>query len=511
MRSPVKILRKRSSRSSRHRSGRSRKTVSRPRFDGSRTPLIPDLGVRFLLLFPWVFLTALFGGARSWLWEGTAGLFVLLLAVRRARRPLFPDEASGSVVNDLRPLWIGAAVLAGVVLLQLLPLPGMLIRVLSPTRAHWLRVMHDLDLNAPTTLSYIPLQTGFHLMWWGFLAVYGGLLYHAVTRSRHSYPNWLFIALFLVAASEAVYGILQVLVPSGVLWDTQKATGLAYRGYARGTFINRNHFAAFLGLLWPVLFAYILIIRSPRKLERVLAKRERAQILMQKKAFAVFCLGIVVLALVFSQSRGGILSALLAFSILCAFIASRHRRLVLVLAACWTIMIGYGFVIGFEGIVERFSRIEQGAAGRLDIWKDGWHAALDHPWTGTGLGTYPWVSRVYQQAFGPERRASHAHNDYLEAVVELGFPAAVFLACGVWTLWGRQAYRLWRNRRTLEPDRLMMSAATLAALGGYLLHAWVEFNNAIPANQLTAVLVAVLHFAFYRHGFSRSTRSRSSP
>jgi hypothetical protein len=31
-----------------------------------------------------------------------------------------------------------------------------------------------------------------------------------------------------------------------------------------------------------------------------------------------------------------------------------------------------------------------------------------------------------------------------------------------------------------------------------MLHAWVEFNNAIPANQLTALMVAVFHFGIMR-------------
>jgi hypothetical protein len=31
-----------------------------------------------------------------------------------------------------------------------------------------------------------------------------------------------------------------------------------------------------------------------------------------------------------------------------------------------------------------------------------------------------------------------------------------------------------------------------------MLHAWVEFNNAIPANQLAAIMVAVFHFSIIR-------------
>ena len=49
---------------------------------------------------------------------------------------------------------------------------------------------------------------------------------------------------------EAVYGLIQALVPSmGVLWVDYVQ---AYLGTARGTFINRNNFAGFIEMIWPL-------------------------------------------------------------------------------------------------------------------------------------------------------------------------------------------------------------------------------------------------------------------
>jgi O-antigen ligase len=459
-------------------------------------------------------LVILFGGARPWIQLELAGLFFLLLGLFLARQATATTPASTSGPDSgAWPLWLpwAAGALALVPLIQLVPLPLGTLRVLSPVRAHWIERVRAEAGPASAILSYDPLATGRQLLWWLFLAAYLVFFVRSLKRRSASdppYPHWFFTFLFVLGAAEACYGILQSLIPSlGVLWDRSPSTGMAYRGYARGTFVNRNHFAAFLGLIWPVLFAYILVLRSPRKMERILAKRERAQILLQKKAFGVFCLSLIVLGLVFSQSRGGILSAVLAFSLLCLFAGIRQKKILAALAACWLVMLGYGAVIGFDGIIQRFSQIEQGAAGRLEIWKDGWTAALDHPLTGTGLGTYPQVARVYQNAFGPERRASHAHNDYLEAAVEMGFPAAVLLSTAVWGLWWRQAVVLWRRRKRMEADRLLLASAPLAALAGYLIHCWVEFNNAIPANQLMALLTAALHFSMMRN--PPSTKSAS--
>jgi hypothetical protein len=80
----------------------------------------------------------------------------------------------------------------------------------------------------------------------------------------------------------------------------------------------------------------------------------------------------------------------------------------------------------------------------------------------------------------------------------MGLPAAGILILGIWALWCSRAFFLWRNRQTMDPDRLVLAAGSLAALGGYLLHSWVEFNNAIPANQLTAIMVAIFHIHISR-------------
>jgi hypothetical protein len=452
-----------------------------------------DKFLYLLILCPLAALIFFFGGARPWIWQGVTGLFFLCLGAWHFRFGVSPPD------KRLRGLLIIGLCFLLVPLLQIIPLPLALLEILSPVRGQWARTLLELGNISSTTISYEPLATWMRLAWWLFLLTFAVLLAQALNSGRAKYPVWLLHSLFVLAGLEAIYGILQALLPGlGVLWNLDPQTGLAYKGSARGTFINRNHYAAFLGLLWPVLLAYVLILKSPRKMEHVLGKRAQAQVLVQQKAFAIFCLALVILGLVLSQSRGGILGALLSFTLLYLFAGLRQKRVAAALAACWIIMLGYGTIIGFDDISNRFSQIGQGATGRVEIWKDGWNAVRDHPLTGTGLGTYPSVGRAYQNAFSPQLRAHHAHNDYLEAVVEMGLPAAGILILGIWALWCSRAFFLWRNRQTMDPDRLVLAAGSLAALGGYLLHSWVEFNNAIPANQLTAIMVAIFHIHISR-------------
>ena len=66
-----------------------------------------------------------------------------------------------------------------------------------------------------------------------------------------------------VAFLEAIYGIIQALVPSlGVLWVDYIT---AYLGDARGTYINRNHFAGFMEMMLPLGLAYTLAMGTWHK------------------------------------------------------------------------------------------------------------------------------------------------------------------------------------------------------------------------------------------------------
>ena len=63
---------------------------------------------------------------------------------------------------------------------------------------------------------------------------------------------------------------------------------------------------------------------------------------------------------------------------------------------------------------------------RLDIWSRAWAMVRDMPFTGVGLNTFPVIQTHFYPGFllGPE---SHAHNLFLQTVVDLGLP-------GLWAL-----------------------------------------------------------------------------
>jgi O-antigen ligase len=81
---------------------------------------------------------------------------------------------------------------------------------------------------------------------------------------------------------------------------------------------------------------------------------------------------------------------------------------------------------------------------RLMMWKSAWAAWLDHPWLGTGLGTYRMQYLHYRLPQETDTSGDLAHNDYLQMLMEGGPVLLLLLLCwlgvSLWLCW-----KLWRN------------------------------------------------------------------
>jgi O-antigen ligase len=104
---------------------------------------------------------------------------------------------------------------------------------------------------------------------------------------------------------------------------------------------------------------------------------------------------------------------------------------------------------------------------------------------GTGLGTFQTVYRRYENPDRVTRQyANHAHNDYVEFVLELGIVGLLLiLAFIAW--WAMALVRVWRSE---VPGAGLARAATVA-IGVVLLHSIVDY----PLR--TSAIAAVIGFA----------------
>jgi O-antigen ligase len=446
-----------------------------------------------LIGLPLVVLPLLLGGVRPWVWSGVAGIFTVGTALWLW---LIPAQSGATVRVSKSCLLLAPFLLYP--LLQVLPIPVSWLSILSPERALWVeRAATALGVSVRnSTISYEPLETFLFTSRWIFLALYAWMLHSALAQEKDH--RWFFTLLFVITGIEAAYGILQALIPSlGV--SGQQAGG----GSGSGTFVNRNHFAAFLGMLWPVLLARLLSLheRSPSRAGGGATASPLDETSRQKQIFLSLVTGLVLLALFYSQSRAGILSSLVALSVFVILCGGERRRMLPFVIGCWLVMLVYGSAIGFEEIIERFNALEASAPGRFNIWVDTWRMIQDHLWTGVGFGAYGRTIMVYQTHLPDTLDIVHAHCDYLEWAAELGLPVASALIAATWATWWRSARRV--NHLTVPIGRLqsvspvyrerrLIRIGALSGAAAFLCHEWVDFGGQIPANQIVFVVLLVL-------------------
>ena len=429
--------------------------------------------------------TLAFGGVQPLtytLMEFAVFLAVLLLLWRQTRQ--------GEIALRL-PLWPVLFVLWALV--QLLPLPSFVIGWISPAR------LLDPSLNglAPsqwvwTALSIYPHDSVVALA--KFLAYLGAFLLAACLYDSRKRRSTLLRILILLGCFEAVYGIVQYLTGWQKIFTYTKQFDLQE---ATGTYINRSHFAGLLELTLPFVVALLFysfgLWSEGRHVDMNTPPAVRRGSPGSQLLFYVFVLLIMVMAVLFSRSRMGILATL--FSILFMFLAALVRLkvgrrawmggvfLFLFCVLAYAIWIGLGPVLArFEPAYESgYLQME----GRISIWRDALQLVRDYPLTGAGLGTFGLAFRHYQTT-AVNFYVDHAHNDYLEFAADTGLLGVALLFLPIFYLCLRMIISFLTDPRRYRP------AVTLGCIGstlGMLIHSATDFNLQIPANALIFAVV----------------------
>ena len=378
-----------------------------------------------------------------------------------------------------------------VTLLQLLPLPLRILNYISPYRHDTLVQTHALT---DITLSWqaVSYSSRASIAWWLFLL--GLFLFLSVLRkycaSRHNLARLIRILTF-VAILEALYGLIQALVPeTGVLWADS-----AYPGCATGTYINRNHFAGFIEILWPLVFGYTLALGNDTG--TTVFSRLFSSDRLNLQLLYTLAIVLMLLALLFSKSRGGIIGGIVGIVSFLWLVRNGCQPHSIVFRLLIGVIIGflciYGIKIGFAPIVERFLSIS-GEDARLDIWKDGIAILKDHPF-GIGLGNTPKVLPVYQIAYTADLNAVHLHNDYLQLLVETGVPGFLAIVSGGFVFLWKSVLRIRRLTPHRDAFRYFIAIGALSGLISVMVHSFFDFNLQIPANCFYFVMLIGIVYA----------------
>ncbi len=337
-------------------------------------------------------------------------------------------------------------------------------------------------------MSLVPLSTETSLI---LLAVFLAVLLMILRESKDRLKKWVMIALG-VGLIESILGLAQY----GAGPESFLRIGPGFgTPSAVGTFTNRDHLAGFLEMLIPLSMAMLIAsFRLDRAKETLISWQHKLTSLRFDNSFifaVIFIL--IVLAIIFTQSRMGIV-LMLAGIILSLVIFARRLGTTKVFGISFGVLlvvIMSAIAVGLMPVLNRFILEDP----MLDLRWPMNALLLQHlpkffPF-GTGLGTFGEVFERFQTEALNGVYIDHAHNDVFEFLFEGGVLAGLVLVLFVWAYLA-QWRRFWPQGYWRSFHYIQAGAGISILLMG--LHSFIDFNLHVPANVIYFALVIGLFF-----------------
>ncbi len=307
--------------------------------------------------------------------------------------------------------------------------------------------------------------------------------------------RWGILALCTGIIGSSLYGFGQIMLGVG---PPSYYVGDQLRIYA--AFGAPNPFAAYLELVLPVVFAMVIAGRTTLFGDRWL----------WCCSFAAMTLGVV--ALLLTQSRGGVLGFTAALLILALGWNLRPRLPVVIGAVA---IVGIVLIIVGGGLRERFSattrpfdstvQVTPSAWANLERqahWVAGLAMLRDHPLTGVGAGQFNLRYREYTPEWRFRVPRGHAHNGYIHMGAQAGVPGFIAM-CAFTAILILSATRAVLLCRTAA--QRIVRVGVLASVVAFSVHSMVDYLNVLSLGVQLAVIVA---FATAENGTIASCSSR---
>jgi O-antigen ligase/tetratricopeptide (TPR) repeat protein len=278
---------------------------------------------------------------------------------------------------------------------------------------------------------------------------------------------------------------------------------------ARGPFVNPDHFAGYLAMIFPLTLACALF-------PNLLTPRRAPGAFRIACAVAAF---VILVAVLLSLSRGGWLGLAIGSAVMLLLATPRGIRITrktalgekdaepdpellprafarssrfrLALAGGAMVLAVALLFVGPDARFDAALRIHDSVSAdytildRISAWKSGLALFRDFPVVGAGLGAAPEIFPHYQFPPWAELYFNHAHNDYLELLAETGIVGSALFAWFAFLL----IDRLRRGARWLSPGAAPVFAGVVGGIAAMCMIDFFDFDLRIPA---TAFLFSVL-------------------
>lgn len=457
-----------------------------------------------------IFSPLAFGTVETWslaVMEFLALLSLFVFFARTAKK----ENPSLHEIPGIIPLMLFLLFL----IFQVVPLPALILRIIAPANHAAYR---DISFNGePVWVSLSIHRKATVVEFFRYAAYAATYILTVQLLSRKERIKKTIAVLLLLGVAVSFFGMLQHLVPNKkIYWFRELSLG----GTPFGPFVNRNHYAGFMGMLFPLAFSLFLYFRPVLRQEPLRQKLVNffSHPMTNIYAFLGFASLLMATSVFLSLSRGGIASMSMALALLGLLLNRKIRqsrmRLLFILSSV-VILYAVGW-FGWEPVFERFRAVRnvQGDISdlRLDLWKDSLAIIKDFSLLGAGFGSFLHVYPTYR-TITSEGIADHAHNDYIELMTDGGLVGTLLFAWFIGAVIIR-SYRTFQARR--DPFSIHLFAGGLAGICGLMLHSFTDFNLHIGSNGLyffflLGLLVAASHVNMKEERVGTRLRSVTIP
>lgn len=322
------------------------------------------------------------------------------------------------------------------------------------------------------TLSLIPTRTIAGLL--ALLAPLG--IFLTVFSLPERKVTWLVYVLLLVALGQALLSMAQYFIQ-----DQELFFRIGSGGVPLGTYINQNHFVAFMEMVEPLAIGLMMIVLLNQNMNLLL------------KIILAIIFGLISLALTFTPllttSRMG--AALLILSIFLSFWAMTtpeiRKKVAAPIFALRFVLLVLAIIIQFN-VLQKIVTITyadrlapQAALGDLRwvLYSTTFDAIQNFFPIGTGPGTTPQVYQLFQPST-INLFVNHTHNDYLELVLDMGLVGTLIIL-GFLLFYLKRWRELWQDHSS--GFKLLKTGAGVGILLA-LLYSVTDFGLHTPANAV---------------------------
>ena len=369
-------------------------------------------------------------------------------------------------------------------LLQLVPLPQEIVKNLSPsTYRLYTETVLAVEPSGWVSLSIDRKATLMEVFRLTSYVIFYVLTVQLLTKKERLKRTVAAVAVFVSLLS--VFSILQHFLSNNKIYWVRELTG---GGSMFGPYVNRNHYAGLIDMLFPLVLG-LFLFHKPR-VPRITLRENISALFSREETNVYLLLGfssiLSATSVFLTLSRSGIVSLCLSmtfFGILFLLRGSDKKRAVIIIVVGVLIALSVGW-FGWGPIFERFGQLKNAQGDiselRFEIWKDSSHIVQDFPLTGTGFGTFVNIYPKYRTIPG-DGIADHAHNDYIELLSDGGITAGFFILWFI-LIFVFRTFSSFRRRR--ETYSVYIFIASVTGILSLVMHSLTDFNLHTGANGL---------------------------